>query len=176
MNVFDIAAMEHTDVFSSHYPFVNWMGVWIHNFHLLPTTKINLLFWGSLFYWEALVDSVWVGVFALKQTNKKDLATSPSVLLKERKNKMSQKAGHAFTAKCMSPPAEESSSEVDFETLSQVYMTANIFWKCEQNIHTMMSATTDPRGRKVSLYHFNELNWTRIYGKPHLISKHRACW
>lgn len=163
MNVFDIAATKNTSFFISYYAFVNWMGVWI--FTSYPDTQINLLLWGSVFYWGGwLVDLAWAFLLQSKQTTQ-DLGTSPSFFLRERKNKMSWKAGHVFTAKYMSPAAKESSPEVGFETVPQVSPTANILWKCEQNIPTMMSAIMEHHGRKVSRYHSNALNWTKTYGK-----------
>lgn len=177
LNVFDIAATENTGFFISYYPFVDRMEPGYIIFTSYLHKKINVLFEVHCFIEKGcLVDLVWVGVFPVKQTNKRRPGNLPSFFLSQRKkNKMSWKTGHAFTAKYMSSPVKESSPEVDFETVSQVYTTANIFWKREQNIHTMMTAIMDPHGRKVSRYYFSELSWTRIYGKTHLISKHRAC-
>lgn len=109
----------------------------------------------------------WPGLGFLLQSKqtKQDLGTCPSFFLRERKYKMSWKAGHAFTAKSMSPAAKESSSEVGFETGPQVSTTANVLGKCEPNIPTMMSAIMEPHGIKVSRYHSSALNWTRTYGK-----------
>lgn len=82
-----------------------WVGAWIRNFHLVTKQTHKKYFFEVPYVIERvgwLVDLDWVRSFALNLTNEKrsgNLPSFPSFFLKERKNKQSWKAGHAFAAK-----------------------------------------------------------------------------
>lgn len=92
------------------------MGAWIHNFYVLPKhTQHKILSWEGLVGWFRLGRE-----FCSKPDKwKKDLGTFPPFFLKERENKQSWKAEHAFAAKYMWAQAKESSPRARWNRITR---------------------------------------------------------
>lgn len=122
----------------------------------------------------------WAGLgwgFCSKTDKQKKTQEPPPLafFLKERKNQDVMKSRALFYCQIYVSTSQGVLSRSRFCNNITSIHDHNTFWKCEQNIRAMMSAIMEPREIQVSRYRFNELNWTRICAKTHLILKHRDC-